>query len=67
MKEATRSFEAALQKDPASPTIQYHLALALAKQGETERAKQLLKESLASTDFSEREEAEVELARLEDR
>jgi len=67
VKEATRSFEAALEENPGSPTIRYHLALALAKQGETERAKQLLQESLANADFSEREKAEVELARLEDR
>ena len=67
VKEATRSFEAALEKDPNSPTIRYHLALALAEQGETERAKQLLKESLAVSDFADREKAEVELARLEER
>ena len=64
-REAARAFEAALSEAPDSATILYHLALALASQGDTDRAKELLRKSLEDPEFSERPQAQLELTRLE--
>jgi tetratricopeptide (TPR) repeat protein len=64
---AARAFEAALEFDADSPVMRYHLALALDALGEKERARELLKESLSAGEFAEREQAQLELARLEER
>ena len=50
---------------PNIPTIEYHLALALHKQGELEQAKEILKKCLESKDdFPERKDAEILLKEI---
>lgn len=64
---AVSAFESALELDPESQSTQYHLALAVAKQGHPDRAVLLLKTALEMGDFEEQEQAQIELARLEGR
>ena len=65
---AAKSLRAALELDPDSPDIQYHLAVVLAKQDDTEQATKLLRQALSGDDpFTDRPAAETELARLEKR
>lgn len=64
-KAAARSFESALKDAPESSAIRFHLALALARLGQKDRAKELLRASLEGQDFVERQQAQDELARLE--
>lgn len=63
-KAAVLTLEAAAQLDPESPSIQYRLGLALARQGDTLRASELLRRALAMGSFPEATDAEAELARL---
>jgi tetratricopeptide (TPR) repeat protein len=62
---AVKTLTAALDLDPDSSEIQYHLAVVLAKQDNAEEAKNLLRKALSGEPFTERQEAETELARLE--
>jgi Flp pilus assembly protein TadD len=58
-------FEQALALRPKDPTIQYHLGLALAQMGNTERAVTTLREAVDSGPFPESEAARAEIARLQ--
>jgi hypothetical protein len=49
----------------ATPTVHYHLAIALRRSGETERAREILKRTLAGGDFPEAEAARQQLAELD--
>src|SRR5262249_52624204 len=62
---AAELFQQALQERPDSPTIRYHLALALGKQGDKGRALETLRKALDGGPFPEAEAAKSELARLE--
>ena len=64
---AVSAFESALEFDPESQSTQYHLALAVAKQGHPDRAVVLLKSALGTGEFAEQQQAQIELARLEGR
>jgi putative PEP-CTERM system TPR-repeat lipoprotein len=64
-KRGTDLLRTAAEARPRDPAIRYHYAAALAKTGETERARRELSRLLADgKPFSERKEAEALLARL---
>jgi len=62
---ALETFERAHALDPESASIAYRLGLALAEVGQTDRARSLLEQALASGAFPESEEAREQLARLD--
>jgi tetratricopeptide (TPR) repeat protein len=62
---AVARFEQALALRPKDPTIRYHLGLALAQMGNTERAVTTLREAVDSGPFPESEAARAEIARLQ--
>jgi len=62
---AVDSFEAALTAGPDAPSVHYRLALALAKKGDSERARENLSRALEMDPFPEVQAARAELARLE--
>ncbi|MEE2673874.1 MAG: tetratricopeptide repeat protein [Myxococcota bacterium] len=62
---AVNSFEAALTAGPDAPSVRYRLALALAKKGDSERARENLSRALEMDPFPEVQAARAELARLE--
>ena len=62
--QSVELFEQAVAKKPESPSIRYHLGLALARQGERGRAETALREALDAGPFPEAEAARSELARL---
>ena len=62
---AVDSFEAALTASPDAPSVRYRLALALAKKGDSERARENLSRALEMDPFPEVQAARAELARLE--
>ena len=64
---AVSAFTSALELEPNDQLVQYHLALAVAKQGHQDQAVTLLKGVLKSGAFAEQEQAQIELARLESR
>jgi tetratricopeptide (TPR) repeat protein len=62
---AIPQFELALSEQPGNPTISYHLALALKGNNQSEKAAEILKETLEKhSSFAEREEAKALLAEL---
>jgi Tfp pilus assembly protein PilF len=62
---ASASFRQSVARDPNNPGYQYHLGLALLKNGETAKAKESLQKALAlKKDFPEAEEARRLLAGL---
>jgi putative PEP-CTERM system TPR-repeat lipoprotein len=64
-KRGTDLLRRAVDARPNDPAIRYHYAAALAKTGETERARRELSRLLADgTSFSERKDAQALLARL---
>jgi tetratricopeptide (TPR) repeat protein len=64
---AVEAFESSLKLKPEAQSTQYHLALAVSKQGDRDRAVLLLKTALDTGDFAEQKQAKIELARLESR
>ena len=64
---AIERFEEALAARPDAQSIRYHLGLALAREGERERAASALRDALASGPFPEAEDARRALAELEER
>ena len=62
---AAEMFQQALDQRPDSPTIRYHLGLALGKMGDNERARETLRKAIEGGPFPESEAAKSELARLE--
>jgi len=62
---AISSFEQALALRPQDPTIRYHLGLALAQSGNTQRAVSTLQAAIAAGPFPEAEAAQQEIARLQ--
>lgn len=57
--------EKAVAERPDAPSIRYHLALALDRQGDKPRAAETLRQALQAGPFPEAEAAKSELARLE--
>ena len=69
-EEAVTALEDAIAAPESSPTAHYHLAIALERTGNTERAREMLEKALAGGDFPEANAARqqlAELAPLEDR
>jgi len=66
-QKAVGVFEEALAADPGSPTLQYHLAMALKAAGDEERARDVVKQALQTPqdEFPDREAAGLLLAELE--
>ncbi len=64
-ERATKLFESALEKRPASQSIRYHLGVALGRQGEHQRAIEMLRQAVEAGSFAEAEEARNEISRLE--
>jgi tetratricopeptide (TPR) repeat protein len=62
---AVKALEKSLELAPNSPSVRYHLALALAANGDPEQAQRLLQEALDTGEFPESDAARSELARLE--
>jgi len=62
---AVASFDEALKARPDSPSVRYHLGIALARQGEHQRAQATLQQALADGPFPEADAARSELAKLE--
>ncbi len=63
--EAVDVLEKAIAIPGSSPTVHYHLATALSRSGNTERARKMLKRALAGGDFPEAEAARQQLADLD--
>lgn len=64
-QQAVNSFEQALEKRPDSPSIEYHLGIALNQAGDKPRARERFQAALATGAFPEAEAARRELAQLE--
>jgi len=64
-ERAVDVLEQAIAVSGASPSIHYHLAVALGKSGKIERARDLLRSALATGDFPEAEAARQLLANLD--
>jgi Flp pilus assembly protein TadD len=64
-RQAVDVLEKAIENPGSSPTIHYHLAIALSRSGNTERARSLLQRALAEGDFPEAEDAQRLLANLD--
>jgi tetratricopeptide (TPR) repeat protein len=64
-EEAVDALEKAIAAPGSSPTVHYHLAIALGRTGNTERAREMLKRALAGGDFPEAEAARQQLAELD--
>jgi tetratricopeptide (TPR) repeat protein len=64
-QQAVQSFEQALERRPDSPSIGYHLGVALGQAGDKSRARETLQAALATGAFPEAEAARRELAQLE--
>ncbi|MFY9397485.1 MAG: tetratricopeptide repeat protein [Desulfomonilia bacterium] len=65
-ENALAQFQLAISKLPEEPTINYHMALALAELGKNPEARKFVEKALdAEGDFDEREEARKLQARLE--
>jgi tetratricopeptide (TPR) repeat protein len=64
-EEAIDALERAIAAPGAAPTVYYHLAIALRRSGETERAREILKRTLAGGEFPEAEAARKQLAELD--
>jgi tetratricopeptide (TPR) repeat protein len=64
-EEAVDALEKASAAPGSSPTVHYHLAIALGRTGNTERERKMLKRSLAGGDFPEAEAARRQLAELD--
>lgn len=62
--KAVEALEKAVAGRPDSPTIRYHLGMALRASGDEARAKEMLKAALDLGAFPESEQARAELARL---
>ena len=65
MRQAVAALEKAIAIPGSAPTIHYHLATALGRSGNTERAREMLKRALAGGDFPEAEAARQQLAELD--
>jgi len=63
-EEAVDALEKAVADPESSPTVQYHLAMALSQSGNTERAREMLRRALAGGAFPELEAARKQLAEL---
>ena len=63
--KAVDALEKAAAFPGGSPTVYYHLAIALGRSGNTERARENLKRALAAGDFPEAEAARQQLAELD--
>ena len=64
-EQAAELFQGALEKRPESPSIRYHLGVALGRQGERQRAIETLRQAVEAGSFAEAEDAKSEIARLE--
>jgi tetratricopeptide (TPR) repeat protein len=64
-EQAVDALEKAIAISGSSPTVHYHLAMALGRSGNTERARKMLKRALAGGDFPEAEAARQQLAELD--
>jgi tetratricopeptide (TPR) repeat protein len=64
-RQAVDVLERAIAAPGSSPTVHYHLAMALSRSGNTERARSLLQRALAVGDFPEAEAAQWLLANLD--
>jgi tetratricopeptide (TPR) repeat protein len=64
-EQAAELFQGALEKRPESPSIRYHLGVALGRQGERQRAIETLRQAMEAGSFAEAEDAKSEIARLE--
>ena len=62
---ADATFRKALELRPESPSIQYHLGLALIEGGDKDQGADLLRKAISGDGFPEAEQARQELARLE--
>jgi tetratricopeptide (TPR) repeat protein len=62
---ADATFRKALELRPESPSIQYHLGLALIEGGDKDQGAELLRKAISGDGFPEAEQARQELARLE--
>jgi tetratricopeptide (TPR) repeat protein len=62
--EAIAALERAIAAPGSSPTAHHHLAMALEKSGNTDRAREMLKRALAGGDFPGAEAARLQLAEL---
>jgi tetratricopeptide (TPR) repeat protein len=62
---AERAFMRVIEEDGESPSLQYHLGLALAQQGKTSEAIEALRKAVQADSFPEAQAAVAELARLE--
>ncbi len=62
---AVAALEQAVEARSDSPSIRYRLGLALSKSGDPERAKEMLKAAVASGAFPEAQDAQRELAQLD--
>ncbi|MEE2665707.1 MAG: tetratricopeptide repeat protein [Myxococcota bacterium] len=63
--QAEQTFVRAINAAGESPSLQYHLGLALAQQGKTSEAIEVLRKAVAADAFPESDAAVAELARLE--
>jgi Flp pilus assembly protein TadD len=63
--EAVSALERAVAFPGGSPTVHYHLAIALGRLGKTERERERLMRALAGGDFPEAEAARQQLAELD--
>ncbi len=63
--EAISALEKAVAVPGASPSVHYHLAIALGRSGQTKRARENLKRALDGGDFPEAEAARQRLAELD--
>ncbi len=63
--QAVSALEKAVAAPGGSPTVHYHLAIALSRSGKTHRAREMLKRALAGGDFPEAEAARQQLAELD--
>jgi len=62
---ALNSFEAALELQPDAASVRYRLALALARKGDSQAARENLSRAISMDAFPEVQAAKAELARLE--
>jgi len=62
---AVELFQEAVAKRPNSPSIRYHLGIALGRQGQKQQAADTLRQALETGPFPEADAAKSELARLE--
>lgn len=64
-EQAVALLQDALEKQPDSQSIRYHLGVALGRQGERQRAIEVLRQAVEAGPFAEAEAAKSEIARLE--